>query len=131
MVVRLLTRDYLDVLRGVLITSASASSSNSQQTTPFFEDEEMGESSTVSTQNGSVTFVNELGKAVLLDPGLSGYLIQFLCSALWWPDTTNSSKACTLFIPIIKHWSGLSPGSPGFPDVETVTLCLTHILNGM
>lgn len=121
-VVRLLTRDYLDVLKIVLLSTSSQTEEN---------DDMMDPDAPPSTST-PVASVSDLGKIVLAEPSLNGHVLQCLLCALWWPDTNNSLKASKIIESIIKYWAGLLPrNSSHFPNSEVASLCLTHLLNGL
>lgn len=120
-VVRLLTRDYLDVLKIILLSISSQTEDNDEMMDPDTPSASFPEAS-----------VSELGKIVLAEPSLNGHLLQSLLCALWWPDTSNSLKASKILEAIIKYWAGLLPrNSSHFPNSEVASLCLTHLLNGL
>lgn len=121
-VVRLLTRDYLDVLKVVLLSISNQTDEN---------DEMMDPDAPVSTAL-PIASVSELGKAVLSEPSLCSNVLQCLLCGLWWPDTHNSSRASRIVESIVKYWASLLPrNSSHFPNSEVATLCLTHLLNGL
>ena len=74
--IRLLTRDYLDVLRCVLLTDSSAANLNQVQPE---EDEMMdGAAANNTVQSAShIPVLGDLGKAVLADRSLSRYLLEW------------------------------------------------------
>lgn len=123
-IVRLATRDYIELLKIVILT----------MTTQFQgeENDEMMDAEGSSSASQVVASVSELGKTVLSEPSLCGYLLQFLLSALWWPDSGNSLKAANILESIVKYWAGLLPrNSAHFPSSEVACLCLSHLLNGI
>lgn len=120
--IRLLTRDYIDVVKLVLLSVSNQPEEN---------DEMMAADSTPSSTY-PVLSVSELGKIVLSESSLSSPVLQLLLNALWWPDTNNSIKAGTILQSIIKYWAGLLPrNSSQFPSSEVASMCLCHLLNGM
>jgi exportin-5 len=123
-VVRLATRDYIELLRSVTLSISSQF--------PGEENEEMMDAEVPSSGGQMVASVSELGKMVLAEPSLCGHLLQFLLSSLWWPDSGNSLKATNILESIVKYWAGLIPrNSSLFPNSEVASLCLSHLLNGI
>lgn len=120
--IRLLTRDYLDVLRCILLSTT---------TNQVDENEEMIDQD-VPTSGQHAASVSELGKSILVDPSSCGHVLQCLLSALWWPDSNNSLKATNILESIVKYWAALLPrNSSHFPNSEVAALCLSHLLNGL
>ena len=123
-VVRLATKDYIDLLRSVVLSVSSQFQGE--------ENEEMMDADAPSSGGQMVASVSELGKMVLSEPSLCGHLLQFLLSALWWPDSANSVKAANILESIVKYWAGLIPrNSSFFPNSEVASLCMSHLLNGI
>lgn len=121
-IVRLATRDYIELLKTVVLT----------MTTQAEENDEMMDAEGSSSASQVVAAVSELGKTVLSEPSLCGHLLQFLLSALWWPDSSNSLKAANILESIIKYWAGLlRRNSAHFPSSDVACLCLSHLLNGI
>ncbi len=120
-IVRLLTRDYIDVLRVILLSVSSQVEENDEMMDADAE-----------PAGKSVASVSELGKTVLSESSLCGHLMQCLLSALWWPDTTNSIRSTHILESVVKYWAALLPrNSSHFPNSEVATLCLSHLLNGI
>ena len=117
-VVRLLTRDYIDVLKIILLS---------------VQPEENEDMMDADQQAGPpVSSVSELGKSVLAEPSLAGHLLQCLLSGLWWPDTSNSIRSTRVLDSVVKYWANLNPrNSAQFPNCDVATLCLSHLLNGI
>lgn len=74
--IRLLTRDYLDVVRCILLTGSSSSSAGQTQ----LEDDEMVDANSTTTAAQAacqVALIGDLGMGVLSNRALSRYLLEW------------------------------------------------------
>ena len=132
-IARLLTRDYLDLLKAIVFTAPQHVLNAQQQMDGAGggggDDDEMmmegqGQPSQQQQQqqHSSSVQVSELGREMLQEPQLAGPLLLAVLSSLWWPDTGNSIKAASIMETIVKFWASNAPAST--PTSETATLCL-------
>ena len=131
---RMLTKDYLDVLKTILFVA----SSSDPPTPDGLMDQDAINDATESTNSGGHTngqpgnvVISELGMMALSDAVLPRSIVQCIVSALWWPDTTNSMKATLMLSSIVKHWTTLGRHAESFPNAEWCDFCLTNVLNGL
>ena len=95
---RLLTRDYSDFIK-VLIFTAPQHVLNQQQQMAGGDEEMMMDEDIGTTgqqQHSSTVQVSQLGKSILQDSQLAGPLLLFICSTIWWPDSSNSIRAAIM-----------------------------------
>ena len=125
---RMLTRDYLDVLKSVLFGTGS-SEVNTEATMDQHDGMDANGGTNLAPQQTAT--ISELGRIALSDPVLSRSIVQCLVSALWWPDTSVSMKAAMILGPIVQYWATLGPHVESFPNAEWSAFCLTNVLNGL
>lgn len=120
-IIRQMTKDFLDIIRACLLTSAS-------QPTNDDGDEVMDGESQPTGQPTAV--VSDLGKMILADATVAGSFVQCLCSSLWWADSQNSTRTSAILEIVFKYWMSQQPGQP-FPPKDMASFCISNLLNGL
>ncbi|XP_047518097.1 exportin-5 [Pieris napi] len=116
MLVRHLTREYLEVLKVSLVEAAPTEASIDGM------EEEMPTASPARTPE----HVSELGAVLLADPIAGPALLHTILRALTWNDSTSSLRACALALPALR--AALSNGAVSAGEANGALAAVLHAL---
>ena len=116
-IIRVMAREYIDIIKAILTSGSKPGSDGAQN-----------ENSNSNIENG-VSGLSVAGEITLGDAALSTSLVATCLSAITWPDSPASSRACSLLEVMLPRL--VEQGSLGHEDAASLMMSVLRAFQDM